>query len=49
MRNNFGQPILGGMTEAVLDSPSKCPECAPALTYVRTIWRAFEPYRGMGM
>jgi len=35
------------MTEAFLDSPSKCPECARALTYVRTIWRAFEVARHM--
>jgi hypothetical protein len=47
MRNNSGQPILRGMTEAFLDSPSKCPECARARQIVRTYVSAFEVARHM--
>jgi len=33
------------MPEGILkDCPLKCPQCARSLTYVRTVWRAFEPH-----
>jgi len=31
------------MTTAARDSTLKCPKCERPLTYVRTVWRAFEP------